>query len=222
MFHCRSVAFDHSSRLLLTGTMDKSIRVYDIANPESILETYAGHSGAIKRSLFCKNDKWIVSCAEDKSIKIWDRTAGNKEVMNIDFPSNPSNIEISHDGLYTTHQFTENIRTITISISGSILIVTYGNTVGFYELETMNQIKEIECPTKLAAASLHPDKDGELIYFSKLEQIILIFKLDKFQYSFVLAKISKSTSSTFSLELKSNHSKVTLVLFTRSSLVLMV
>lgn len=136
----KSVAFDNSNRLLLTGTMDKSIRVYDIENPESILETYAGHAGAIKRSLFCRNDKLIVSCAEDKSIKIWDRAAA-KEVMNIDFPSNPSNIEISHDG--------------------TVLIVTYGNTVGFYQLETMNLIKEIDCPTKLAAASLHPDKDGK-------------------------------------------------------------
>lgn len=136
----KSVAFDYSSRLLLTGTMDKSIRVYDIGNSESVLESYSGHAGAIKRSLFCRNDKLIVSCAEDKSIKIWDRAAG-KEVMNIDFPSNPSNIEISHDG--------------------TVLLVTYGNTVGFYQLDTMNQIKEIDCPTKLAAASLHPDKDGE-------------------------------------------------------------
>jgi serine-threonine kinase receptor-associated protein len=135
----KSVAFDDSSRLLLTGNNEKLVRVYDVNKPEAVQESYSGHSGAIKRALFCRNDKLIISCAEDKSIKVWDRTAG-KEVMNIDFPSNPSNIEISHDG--------------------TILSVTYGSTVGFYELDTMNQIKEIDVPTKLAAASLHPDKDG--------------------------------------------------------------
>lgn len=59
----------------------------------------------------------------------------------IDFAANPSSIEISRDG--------------------SILVATNGSEVSFFEMETLKKIKEITVPTRLAAASLHPDKLGE-------------------------------------------------------------
>lgn len=80
-----------------------------------------------------------MSCAEDKAVKIWDRSSG-KEVQQIEFANNPNSIEISRDG--------------------SILTVTNGANVSFFEMETLKKIKEITVATagKLAAASLHPDK----------------------------------------------------------------
>lgn len=138
----KSVAFDEKSIHLLTGNNEKLLRVFDINQPDisPAIEMYAGHSGAIKRALFCRNDKCIVSCAEDKAVKIWDRSTGS-EVQQIDFTVNPSSIEISRDG--------------------SILTVTNGSNVSFFEMETLKRIKEITIPTKLAAASLHPDKLGK-------------------------------------------------------------
>lgn len=100
---------------------------------------YSGHTGSIKRALFCRNDKCIVSCAEDKSVIVWDRSTCS-EVQKIEFASNPASIEISRDG--------------------SILTVTNGSNVSFFEMESLRKIKEITVPTKLAAASLHPDKLG--------------------------------------------------------------
>lgn len=138
----KSVAFDEPSIHLLTGNNEKLLRVFDLNQPSinPAVEMYAGHSGAIKRALFCRKDKCIVSCAEDKTVKIWDRSTGS-EVQHIDFASNPSSIEISRDG--------------------TILTVANGSNVSFFEMETLKKIKEITVPTKLAAASLHPDKLGE-------------------------------------------------------------
>lgn len=139
----KSVAFDEASIHLLTGNNEKLLRVFDVNQPSTnpAIEMYAGHSGAIKRALFCRNDKCIVSCAEDKAVKIWDRSTGS-EVQQVEFAINPSSIEISRDG--------------------TILTVTNGSNVSFFEMETLKKIKEITIPTKLAAASLHPDKLGKL------------------------------------------------------------
>lgn len=136
------MAFDEPSVHLLTGNNEKLLRVFDLNQPctNPAVEMYSGHSGAIKRALFCRNDKNIVSCAEDKSVIVWDRSTCS-EVQRIEFASNPSSIEISRDG--------------------TILTVTNGCNVSFFEMESLRKIKEITVPTKLAAASLHPDKLGE-------------------------------------------------------------
>jgi serine-threonine kinase receptor-associated protein len=138
----KSVAFDEASIHLLTGNNEKLLRVFDVnqASTNPAIEMYAGHSGAIKRALFCRNDKCIVSCAEDKAVKIWDRSTGS-EIQQVEFATNPSSIEISRDG--------------------TILTCTNGSNVSFFEMETLKKIKEITIPTKLAAASLHPDKLGK-------------------------------------------------------------
>lgn len=171
----KSVAFDEQSTHLLTGNNEKLLRVFDLSQPctSPAVEIYAGHSGAIKRALFCRNDKYIVSIAEEKLVKIWDRSTGTS-VQQIEFATNPSSIEISRDG--------------------TILTVANGSNVSFFEVETLKKIKEITVPTKLAAASLHPDKLGKF----QLEFIIRpchIFYL-RFQCLSVAATTSSSTSST--------------------------
>lgn len=137
----KSVAFDDPSIHLLTGNNEKLLRVFDLNQPctNPAVEMYSGHTGSIKRALFCRNDKCIVSCAEDKSVIVWDRSTCS-EVQKIEFAFNPASIEISRDG--------------------TILTVTNGSNVSFFEMESLRKIKEITVPTKLAAASLHPDKLG--------------------------------------------------------------
>lgn len=56
----------------------------------------------------------------------------------MDFPSAPSSLELSKDG--------------------SILTVTYGDTVSFWDAKTLQKVCEVKVPTTAASASLHPDK----------------------------------------------------------------
>lgn len=37
-------------------------------------QVFTGHNGGIKRALFCRGDSCIVSCADDKTMRLWDRT----------------------------------------------------------------------------------------------------------------------------------------------------
>lgn len=100
-------------------------------------ETYSGHTGSIRRALFCRNDKCVISAAEDKTMRLWDRSSG-KEVQRVDFASNPNSLELSRDG--------------------NVITVAHGSSVSFWETDTLRKFKEISIPTQVNAASLHPDK----------------------------------------------------------------
>lgn len=133
----KSVSFDEDSNYLITGSNEKLIRVFDLSQPNSAPQVYTGHGGAVKRALFCRNDKYIVSVAEDKTLRLWDRSIG-QEVQRIEFSAHPNSIELSSDY--------------------NILTVTHGNCVSFLETDTLKKMKEITVPTNVATASLHPDK----------------------------------------------------------------
>lgn len=133
----KTVAFDNESNYLLTGSNEKLIRVFDLNKPEIEPKIFSGHGGSVKRALFCRNDKYIVSVAEDKTLRLWDRSIG-EEVQRLEFEAHPNSVELSSDF--------------------NVLTVTHGDSVSFWEAETLKKLKEITVPTNVATASLHPDK----------------------------------------------------------------
>lgn len=169
----KSVAFDQTSELLVTGSNEKLVRVFNLKNATAEPEVYTGHTGAVKRALFCRNDQYIVSAAEDKTLRLWDRTSGQvwilfqlifivfheflylQEAQKIEFPNNPNSLELSADN--------------------NILTVTHGSSISFWEVDTLKKLKEIKVPTNVASASLHPDKH---IFVCGGED----FKMYKFDY----------------------------------------
>ncbi|XP_077957580.1 serine-threonine kinase receptor-associated protein isoform X2 [Gasterosteus aculeatus] len=66
----KTVTFTQDSNCLLTGGNDKLLRIYDLSNPEAAPQEIAGHSSAIKKALWCNNDKQILSAADDKTIRL--------------------------------------------------------------------------------------------------------------------------------------------------------
>lgn len=150
----KTVAFDQNSELLVTGSNEKLVRVFNLKNSTAEPELYTGHTGAIKRALFCRDDKCIISAADDKTMRLWDRTSG-QEAQKIDFPTNPNSLELSSDN--------------------NILTVTHGSSISFWEVDTLKKLKEIKVPTNVSSASLHPDKH---IFVCGGED----FKMYKFDY----------------------------------------
>ncbi|XP_055639374.1 serine-threonine kinase receptor-associated protein [Toxorhynchites rutilus septentrionalis] len=150
----KTVAFDSNSQFLVTGSYEKLVRVFDLNSSGTPVESYSGHAGNIKRAIFARNDKYVISCGDDKTMRLWDRTSG-QETMRVEFSAHPNSLELSRDG--------------------NILTVTYGSNVAFFETETLKKMKEIIVPTKVSAASLHPDKQ---IFVCGGED----FKMYKFDY----------------------------------------
>lgn len=73
----------------------------------------SGHESNLRHCLFY-GDNHIVSCSDDKTLRIWDVNSG-QEVRRLDFPSIVSDIEILQDA--------------------RILTMTYGSHVAFWNLD---------------------------------------------------------------------------------------
>lgn len=160
----KSVNFSKDSKFLVTGSNEKLVRIYDLNKPDAselneifILslrkyisskfnlnntfvlapDVFTGHTAGIKHALFFRNDTAIVSIADDKSLRVWDKPT-KKEIQKVDFPTNPSSLEVSRDG--------------------TVITVTNANKVSFFDAESLTKIKEFSVPTTVNSASLHPDK----------------------------------------------------------------
>nr|XP_046235597.1 serine-threonine kinase receptor-associated protein [Scatophagus argus] len=151
----KTVSFTEDSNCLLTGGNDKLLRIYDLSNPEAAPQEISGHTSAIKKALWCNGDKQILSAAEDKTIRLWDRSS-MEEVKTLTFDTSVSSMEYMADG--------------------EILVITYGKTIAFYNALSLDLIKTVEAPAPINSASLHPEKD---FFVAGGDD----FKLYKFDYS---------------------------------------
>lgn len=133
----KSVDFSRDGALFATGSNEKLIRIFDLNKPEESPTLYSGHTAAIKHALFFRNGGYLVSCADDRTLRVWDRSSG-EEVQKLEFSAIPSSLEVSQDG--------------------TVITVTHGKVVSFWNADTLEKVKEVSVPTQVNSASLHPDK----------------------------------------------------------------
>lgn len=133
----KSVNFSKDSAYLTTGSNEKLVRIFDLNKPEAGPEVFSGHTSGIRHVSFFRNDTHLVSCADDKTLRVWDRASG-EEVQKVEFSSTPNSLEVSKDG--------------------TVLTVAYANHVVFLDSETLTKIREFTIPTTVNSASLHPEK----------------------------------------------------------------
>ena len=133
----KSVAFSDIDDLLLTGSNEKLLRIFDLNKPEADPILLSGHGGSINKALWMPGGRTIVSASDDKTIRFWDKATG-EETKKIDLPSRPCDIELSKDG--------------------KILTVPHGQIVSFWDVESCELIKQFDVPTQINSASLHPTK----------------------------------------------------------------
>jgi serine-threonine kinase receptor-associated protein len=150
----KSVDFSHDGKFLLTGSNEKILRIFDLNKPEEEPRTFSGHTSHIRGAIFLKDDKKIISAADDKTVRIWDAQNEN-EIKQLEFPAVPGNIELSRDG--------------------DLLVIPYGQKVTFWDTETFEKVKEFDIPSKINSASIHPDKS---VFVCGGED----FKMYKFDY----------------------------------------
>jgi len=130
--------FNPASTHLVTGGMEKLVRIFDIERSDADPIKLAGHDSSIRRSIFYGNDT-ILSCSDDKSIRVWD-IKSSQQVKKLDFPAIVYDMEISADQ--------------------QTLTICYEKWVAFYNLKDFSLYKKFQVPTVTYSASLSSEQDG--------------------------------------------------------------
>ena len=67
-----SIQFSPDDKLLVSGSDDKTIRVWDV-NTRQAIKTLTGHNNEVRYVRFSQNGKLIISCSceQESELKIW-------------------------------------------------------------------------------------------------------------------------------------------------------
>lgn len=73
-------------RVILVCSTNKKLiiniqQIYKQKNAFSEPQVFSGHTGGLKHVLFMKDGKQMLSCAEDKTIRVWDKASGKVRLI---------------------------------------------------------------------------------------------------------------------------------------------
>jgi len=68
--------FPRSSHLLLSGSADTTIKIWDVYHQRELLRTYSGHSKALSDLCFNHDGTKFISASWDRMMKLWDTETG--------------------------------------------------------------------------------------------------------------------------------------------------
>ncbi|XP_014214063.1 serine-threonine kinase receptor-associated protein isoform X2 [Copidosoma floridanum] len=132
----KSVDFSKDSVYLCTASNEKLVRIFDLNKPEAEPQVFTGHTNGIRHVTFFENDTLLATCADDKTLRVWERSSG-QEIKKLEFPSVPCSMEVSKDG--------------------KVITTTHSNLVTFWDSKELSKLREFTVPTSVYSASLHPD-----------------------------------------------------------------
>ncbi|KAI0344157.1 pre-mRNA splicing factor [Trametopsis cervina] len=68
--------FPETGHLLLSGSMDTKIKLWDVYTHGNCLRTFHGHMKAVKDVTFSNDGRKFLSCGYDRQMKLWDTETG--------------------------------------------------------------------------------------------------------------------------------------------------
>ena len=72
-----SVAFSPDGRYIVSGSYDRTVRVWDFHTGQSVMNPLLGHKGYVTSVAFSPDGRYIVSGSEDRTIRLWDALTGH-------------------------------------------------------------------------------------------------------------------------------------------------
>jgi WD40 repeat protein len=72
-----SVAFSPDGKHIVSGSHDKTIRVWDAVTGDIVSGPFEGHTSAVNSVAFSPDGKYIVIGSDDKTIRVWDANSSD-------------------------------------------------------------------------------------------------------------------------------------------------
>ena len=93
-----SVSFSGDGKLIVSGSHDGTVRVWNAVSGECVLGPLEGHTGWVTSVSFSGDGKLIVSGSDDGTVRVWNAVSGECVRVIEGTSAIPSDIEVSNVG----------------------------------------------------------------------------------------------------------------------------
>ncbi|XVE70391.1 hypothetical protein DITRI_Ditri10aG0068900 [Diplodiscus trichospermus] len=139
----RACAFSEDVHLLLSGGVEKVLRIYDLNRPDAPSREVDKSPGSVRTVAWMHSDQTILSsCTDMGGVRLWDVRNG-KIVQTLETKSSVTSAEVSQDGRYIT--------------------TADGSTVKFWDANHFGLVKSYNMPCTVESASLEPKYGNKFI-----------------------------------------------------------
>lgn len=139
----RSCAFSEDTNLLLTGGMEKVLRIYDLNRPDAPPREVDKSPGSVRTVAWLHSNQTILSsCTDIGGVRLWDVRNG-QIVRTLETKSSVTSAEVSQDGRYIT--------------------TCDGTSVKFWDANYFGLVKSYEMPCTVESASLEPKYGNKFV-----------------------------------------------------------
>nr|GMC97763.1 serine-threonine kinase receptor-associated protein-like [Ipomoea batatas] len=98
----RACVFSEDTNFLLTGGVEKILRIYDLNRPDAPPREVAKSPGSVRAVSWLHSDQTILSsCTDMGGVRLWDVRTGDI-VRTLETKSPVTSAEVSQDGRYIT------------------------------------------------------------------------------------------------------------------------
>ncbi|KAK6127951.1 hypothetical protein DH2020_038301 [Rehmannia glutinosa] len=153
----RACAFSEDTHLLLTGGMEKVLRIFDLNRPDAPPREIERTPSSVRTLTWLHSDQTILgSCTDLGGVRLWDVRTGTI-VRTLETKSSVTSAEVSQDGRYIT--------------------TADGSTVKFWDANHFGLVKSYDMPCVVESASLEP-KFGNKFIAGGEDMWIRVFDFD--------------------------------------------
>lgn len=132
-----SVAFSADGKTIVSGSIDKSVRLWELETGKSIA-VLQGHTDQVSSVAFSPDGRFVASASRDKTIKIWDiSTLGPPQTLEIDTSERPV-VTFSQDGRFIA----------TAGLHGA---------VSMWEVATLKLVRTFQAPAQVFSLAFSTD-----------------------------------------------------------------
>ncbi|KAE8769937.1 serine-threonine kinase receptor-associated protein-like [Hordeum vulgare] len=139
----RACAFSEDTHMLLTGGVEKILRIYDMNRPDAAPRELDKTPGSVRTVAWLHSDQSILSsCSDMGGVRLWDVRSG-KIVQTLETKAPVTSAEVSQDGRFIT--------------------TADGSSVKFWDANHFGLVKSYDMSCTVESASLEPKSGSKFI-----------------------------------------------------------